>query len=77
VAKQIFEYFKKEIEEGKILVRIDPDSFEGLELLVSKEGNILKTAREFDKTIYDDLKHDEFTNGNALEFNLYLKGVTK
>ena len=76
MATQIYQYFKKEIEEGKILVRIDPETFEGLELLISKEGNILKTTREFDETIYEDLDHDEFAEGSAMEFNLYLKGIT-
>ena len=75
MANQIYEYFKKEIEDDKILVRINPVTFEGLELLISKEGQVLKTNREFDETIYDDLEHDEFTTGNSLEFNLYLKGI--
>lgn len=76
MANLIYQYYKKEIEDGKILVRISPDSFEGLELLVSNEGHILKTERVFDETIYADLEHDEFVEGKAMEFNLYLKGIT-
>lgn len=75
MAKVIYEYFKKEMDEGKILVRIDPETFDGLELIVSNEGNILKTTRQFDETIYEDLEEDEFKTGQAMEFNLYLKGV--
>ena len=73
----MFEYFKKELDEGKILVRINPETYQGLELLVSKEGNILKTEREFDESIYEDLEHDDFVEGQAMEFNLYLKGVSR
>jgi len=37
MAQIIYRYFKKELPEGLILVRINPVSLEGLELLVSKE----------------------------------------
>jgi len=75
MAMIIYQYFKKELEEGSILVRINPENFNGLELLVDKQNNVLQTTREFDETIYDDLKFDEFSKGNALEFNLYLNRV--
>ena len=71
----IYQYFKKELEEGKILVRINPQTFEGTELLVNAESQVQLTKRLFDKTIYEDLDFDEFSNGSALEFNLYLKGI--
>ena len=77
MASVIYQYFKKELEEGKILVRINPETFEGLELLVSDEDHVLKTERAFDETIYEDLEHDEFSDGSAMEFNLYLKGISK
>ena len=76
MAMIIYQYFKKELEEGNILVRINPENFNGLELLVDKDNNVLQTHREFDKTIYEDLKVDEFTQGNALEFNLYLNRIS-
>ena len=74
----IKQYFKKTLEDGIfILVRIDPDNFEGLELIVLPDKTVKKTDREFDETIYEDLEFDEFVEGSALEFNLYLKGFTK
>jgi hypothetical protein len=76
MSQTIFEYFKKELDEATILVRVDPNTFEGLELIVLKNNQIKKTAREFDETIYDELEFDEFVAGNALEFNLHLQGIS-
>ncbi len=71
----IFEYFKKELEAATILVRIDPNTFAGLELIILKNNQVKKTKRTFDETIYEDLKFDEFVSGNPLEFNLHLQNV--
>jgi hypothetical protein len=69
----IYEYFKKELDEATILVRIDPNTFSGLELIVLKNNQVKKTVRTFDETIYEDLKFDDFVSGNPLEFNLHLQ----
>jgi hypothetical protein len=73
----LFEYFKKKIDSNKILVRINPSTLEGLELLISETGKISKNIRTFDSTIYDDLNFDEFEKSSPLEFNLYLSGIGK
>ena len=73
----IYKYYKKEIDSNKVIVRINPSTMEGLELLVSETGEIVKNLREFDATIYEDLDFDEFIESSPLEFNLYLSGVTK
>lgn len=77
MADKIHQYYKKEVDEATILVRIDPQTFEGLELIILKSGEVQQTERAFDETIYEDLEFDEFTAGNPLEFNLYLKGLSK
>ena len=78
MAEPIKQYFKKVLEDDVlILVSIDPGTFEGLELIVLPDKTVKKTERQFDETIYEDLEVDEFSAGNALEFNLYLKGFTK
>ena len=78
MAGSIKQYFKKILEDRiLILVRIDPDTYEGLELIVLPDRTVKKTERQFDETIYTELNFDEFSKGNALEFNLYLKGFTK
>ena len=76
MSQTIFEYFKKELDEATILVRVDPKTFEGLELIVLKNNQIKKTARKFDETIYHELEFDKFVEGNSLEFNLHLQGIS-
>lgn len=76
MTQTIFEYFKKELDEATILVRINPNTFEGLELIVLKNNQIKQTARMFDATIYDELEFDEFISGNPIEFNLHLQGIS-
>ena len=76
MAQIIFKYFKKELDEAIILVRIDPNTFEGLELIVLKNNQVKKTVRMFDETIYDDFEFDNFIKGNPLEFNLHLQGIS-
>jgi hypothetical protein len=71
----IYEYFKKTLPEAIILVRINPENYEGLELIITKNNLIRKTKRIFDNTIYEDLKYDEFVKGNPIAFNLYLNGL--
>lgn len=71
----VHQYFKKEIEAGKILVKVNPIHFTGTELIVYESGQLQSRDLEFDSEIFDDLKHDGFTEVNALEFNIYLSGL--
>ena len=73
----IHEYFKKEIAGAKILVQLNPKTFEGLELIVHPDQSIEKTPRQFEGDIYEDLEADEFIASSPIEFNLYLKGIFK
>ena len=75
--QEIHQYYKKELQEFKVLVRVAPESLEGLELIVSLDGTIEKTKRQFEEDIFDDLAEDEFEKCSPLEFNLYLKGLAK
>ena len=77
MSEAIHEYYKKELPEFKILVRVAPESLQGLELIVSVDGKMEKTKRQFDTEIFDDLAEDEFVKCSPLEFNLYLKGLAK
>ncbi|MBK8293084.1 MAG: hypothetical protein IPK96_21290 [Flammeovirgaceae bacterium] len=70
----VHQYFKKEAEGIKILVRINPIHLKGAELVV--ENNTVEIRDlEFDSEIFEDLKVDGFVEVNALEFNLYLVGL--
>ena len=73
----IYEYFKGEFEGGlTILVQLNPNTYEGLELSIYPDKTIGKRELQFDEDIYEDLEVDGFKPASALEFNLYLKGVT-
>ena len=72
----IHQYFKKELEEGIIMIQVDPESLNGVELLVSRNGAMQKTERNFDEDIFEDLAADDFSQASPLEFNLYLKGLS-
>ncbi len=71
----IHQYYKLQTQDFTILVQVDPETLNGVELLLDRQGQVLKTARQFDPDIYQDLDADGFTEGSALEFNLYLKGL--
>jgi hypothetical protein len=71
----VHQYFKKELEGGKILVKVNPIHLTGTELIIDDSGELQTRDMEFDGQIFDDLKHDGFTEVNALEFNIYLSGL--
>ncbi len=71
----IHQYYKKEIDDHLILVRINPHTLEGLELVVTSDKEIIRTRRAFDEHIYNDLEYDDFKTCSPLEFNLYLKEI--
>ena len=62
------------MEGAKILVKVNPIYLTGTELTISEDGAEMRNL-EFDAEIFDDLKHDGFTEVNAIEFNLYLAGL--
>lgn len=43
--------------------------------MIDENGQVVKTERDLDEEIYDDLVEDGFITSSALEFNLYLKGI--
>jgi len=71
----VHQYFKKEIEGSKILVRVNPIQFIGTEITVLPDGKTEHRELEFDQNIFEDLKIDGFEEANPLEFNLYLNGL--
>jgi len=73
----VHEYYKKEFEGFTIIVQVNPVDFTGVELTIPENGSIEKRELEFDEQIHDDLEVDGFKQSSALEFNLYLKGLTQ
>lgn len=70
----VHQYFRKEHEGMKILVKVNPIHFTGSEITIDgAEINIRDLT--FDSEIFADLAEDGFTEVSALEFNLYLSGL--
>lgn len=71
----VHQYFKKDFEGYKILVKVNPISFVGTEITITTDRKIAMRDMEFDEEIFEDLKADGFEQANPLEFNLYLSGL--
>ena len=71
----VHEYFKKETDQLKILVKLNPIHWKGTELTIDTAGAIEIRELEFDEEIREDLKADGFEPSSAMEFNLYFSGL--
>ncbi|CAN5380938.1 hypothetical protein BH09BAC3_BH09BAC3_13740 [soil metagenome] len=71
----VHQYFKKELEGLKIIVKVNPIQLKGTEITVASNGNVDARELEFDESIFDDLKEDGFEVASPLEFNLYEAGL--
>ena len=69
------QYFKKEQEGTKILVKVNPIHWKGTEITIFLDGISAQRELEFDPEIFEDLKEDGFEASSPLEFNLYLCGL--
>ena len=71
----VHQYFKKEWEGSKILVKVNPIHWKGTEIVIDADGNAEARDLDFDAEILDDLKVDGFEPSSPLEFNLYYSGL--
>jgi hypothetical protein len=71
----VHQYFKKELEGSKILVKVNPIHWNGMEIVIDANGEAEGRELEFDAAIFDDLKADGFEPSSPLEFNLYYSGL--
>lgn len=71
----VHQYFKRDFNGYKILVKLNPISFMGMEITRFADGRVEMRDLEFDKDIIEDLRTDGFEEANPLEFNLYLSGL--
>lgn len=71
----VHQYFRKELEDGVVLVRLNPIQLLVMELWIPKEGQIGVREFEVDAEILEDLNVDGFSEASPLEFNLYLTGL--
>ncbi len=70
----VHQYFRKEENGTKIIVRVNPIHWTGAELTITDAGAEMREV-ELDSEVIDDLKIDGFKEVNAIEFNLYLAGL--
>lgn len=73
----VHQYFKKEIEGSKILVKVNPVHLTGMEMIVYANGQLDTRPIEFDEAIWEDLSADGFVEVSGMEFNLLLSGLAK
>jgi hypothetical protein len=71
----VHQYFKKELDEATILVKVNPIHYTGTEITVLKDGQVEMREMEFDQEIFEDLKADDFKEASPIEFNLYYHGL--
>ncbi len=72
----VHQYFRKELEDVTILLRVNPIQFKGMEITLPKNGDEPSVRElELDQDIFEDLKADEFVEASPLEFNLYYSGL--
>lgn len=71
----VHQYFRKELDDSTILVKVNPILFRGTEIKLLKTGEIEVRELEFDQEIFDDLAADGFQESSPLEFNLYHSGL--
>ncbi|MFN7259298.1 MAG: hypothetical protein ACK5TU_05320 [Cyclobacteriaceae bacterium] len=70
----VHQYFRKEENGTKIIVRVNPIHWTGAELTITDAGAEMREV-ELDSEVIEDLKIDGFEEVNAIEFNLYLAGL--
>jgi hypothetical protein len=70
----VHQYFKKEWEGTKLLVRVNPIYWTGTELSITAANKEMREL-ELDSEVFEDLRADGFAEVNGIEFNLYLAGL--
>lgn len=72
----VHQYFRKELDDVTILLRVNPIQFKGMEITLPKNGDEPSVRElELDQGIFEDLKADDFLDASPLEFNLYYSGL--
>lgn len=71
----VHQYFRKELGDATLLVRVNPIRLVATEITLYKDGEPEIRELEVDREIIEDLKADGFSEASPLEFNLYLTGL--
>jgi hypothetical protein len=71
----VHQYFKKEEQGEKILLKINPLTLTGTELRISEKAVVATRDVEVSEDVVTELRSDGFEEVNPMEFNLYLSGL--
>ncbi len=71
----VHQYFRKELSDRTVLLRVNPIQLKGMEITLPKTGEPSVRELELDGNIFEDLKEDQFIDASPLEFNLYFSGL--
>lgn len=71
----VHQYFRKEDQKGKILLKVNPIHLTGVEILIPGEGEAVTNEIELTSEFETDLRAEGFEQCSPLEFNLYWSGL--
>jgi hypothetical protein len=71
----VHQYFKKENEEGKTLLKINPIHRTGIEIVVPAKGEVESEEIEVPADFEAGLLKEGYAACSPLEFNLYWAGL--
>jgi hypothetical protein len=71
----VHQYFKKQVDELTILIRLNPIHYKISEITVNSKGESHLREIDADQDIVEDLQADGFAAASPLEFNLYYSGL--
>ena len=71
----VHQYFRKEDENGKTLLKVNPIHLTGVEIVVPVKGEPESSEIELTAGFEADLKEEGFEGCSPMEFNLYCTGL--
>jgi hypothetical protein len=71
----VHQYFKKEDENGKTLIKVNPIHLTGVEIIVPVKGEAESNEVELTGEFETELKKEGFQACSPLEFNLHWSGL--
>ncbi len=73
----VHQYYKKEMQDFTLLVKVNPLQLKVLEITLQRDQEPALRELDVDEHIFDDLQEDGFVEASPLEFNLYLSGLIR
>ena len=71
----VHQYFKREDEQGKVLLKVNPIHLTGIQITIPTKGEAESEEIEVPNTFEAELPKEGFQVASPLEFNLYWTGL--